>query len=480
MRSRSVLLAVPLLLGPGVLACFSAGYFDTARLRAGVLAWLLLAVAAAVLPQPLPRSGPGRIALAGLAALTALTGLSLLWAPLAGPASDDLQRQLVYLPALAAGIAVLRAPAAARLTEPLLLLGIAGATLYGLSERLLEGLVELEPILSAGDRLAYPLTYWNGTGAFAALGLILAAGIAGDEARPRALRVAAAAAGPLLALAIYLTFSRGALGALAAGLGLLVVLRPTAAQLRAPVVMAATGALAAVATLALPGVTEAGGGSTGDGLAMLALLTALSAAAGALAPSAGARSGATGGARPDPSRALPHLRSVALAVLALVLVATVAAVLQTERDGGRDAPEATASRLASVQSNRYEYWRVAVRAFAEHPAAGEGAGAFRTVWLRERPFRESVRDAHSLYLETAAELGLAGLACLALLFGGVAAAARRTGPAAATPIAALAAFALHAGLDWDWELPALTLVAIVLAARLLAAAEPPAAAPRAA
>jgi len=459
MRSRSVAIAVPLLLGPGVLACFSAGYFDTARLRAGVLAWLALAVAAAVLPRPLPRSGPGRAALAGLAALTALTGLSLLWAPLAGPAADDLQRLLVYLPALAAGVAALRAPAAARLTEPLLLLGIAGATLYGLSERLLPGLVELEPVLSAGNRLAYPLTYWNGTGAFAALGLVLAAGLAGDDGRPRGLRAAAAASGPLLALAIYLTFSRGALGALAVGLGVLVALRPTAAQLRAALLMAAAGATAAAATVALPGVTEAGGPSTGHGLAMLALLAALSAVVGWLAPD--------GDARPRPG-----LRPAALVVLALALAGTVGAVAQAERRGGRDAPEAAASRLASVQSNRYEYWRVAVRAFAEHPAAGEGSGAFRVVWLRERPFRESVRDAHSLYLETAAELGLAGLACLALLLGAVAAAAVRAGAAAATPIAALAAFALHAGLDWDWELPALTLVALALAARLLAAAEP--------
>jgi len=92
MRSRPVLFAAPLLLGPGVLACFSGGFFDTARLRAGVLAWLLLALVAAGTRRPLPAGGPGRLALGGLAALTALTGLSLLWAPLAGPASDDLQR----------------------------------------------------------------------------------------------------------------------------------------------------------------------------------------------------------------------------------------------------------------------------------------------------------------------------------------------------------------------------------------------------
>jgi len=76
-----------------------------------------------------------------------------------------------------------------------------------------------------------------------------------------------------------------------------------------------------------------------------------------------------------------------------------------------------------------------------------------------------VRDAHSLYLETAAELGLVGLLALALFLGGIAAAARRGPP---TLVAVLVAFALHAGLDWDWELPALTLTALLVAAKLLA------------
>jgi hypothetical protein len=115
-----------------------------------------------------------------------------------------------------------------------------------------------------------------------------------------------------------------------------------------------------------------------------------------------------------------------------------------------------------VQSNRYAYWKVALRSFADHPLTGVGSGGFQAEWLRERPFPEPVRDAHSLYLETPAELGLVGLALLALLIGSVAVTARAAGPAAA-----LAAWALHAGADWDWELPALTLVAIVLAGLVL-------------
>ena len=146
-----------------------------------------------------------------------------------------------------------------------------------------------------------------------------------------------------------------------------------------------------------------------------------------------------------PDAPVRWLRAAALAASVLVLAGTVAAMVGTERVPGRDVPEAGPQRLASVQSNRYAYWKVAVEAFADHPLTGEGSGGFRTAWLREREFRESVRDAHSLYLETAAELGLVGLLALGLLVAGCALAAVRAGPAAAGSVAALAAFALHAG-----------------------------------
>src|SRR4051812_18763222 len=127
MRSRSVALAVPLLLGPAVVACASGGYADTARLAAGIGAWLLLAAGAPARPRPPPRSAPALVALAALAALPAWTALSLPWAPRGESAGKDVQRLLLYLPALAAAIAILREPAAARLAEPLLLLGTAAA-----------------------------------------------------------------------------------------------------------------------------------------------------------------------------------------------------------------------------------------------------------------------------------------------------------------------------------------------------------------
>ncbi|HZJ29747.1 MAG TPA: hypothetical protein VFD37_07150, partial [Solirubrobacterales bacterium] len=112
---------------------------------------------------------------------------------------------------------------------------------------------------------------------------------------------------------------------------------------------------------------------------------------------------------------------------------------------------------------------------------GAGSAGFRAEWLRERPVEESAVDAHSLPLETAAELGLPGLLALAMLLagGGLAARdARRADPrllAGAT--AACIVWLLHAAIDWDWEMPAVTLPALIMAGALLAAADGPAAAP---
>jgi O-Antigen ligase. len=134
----------------------------------------------------------------------------------------------------------------------------------------------------------------------------------------------------------------------------------------------------------------------------------------------------------------------------------------------------TSQRLSSTGSNRYAYWKVALRTFADEPLRGVGSGGFATEWLQRRTITEVVRDAHSLYIETLAELGIVGLLLLGLALGAVAACARavyRVDPAlAAGPIAALTAFGLHAGIDWDWEMPALTLVAISLAGVLLSRA----------
>jgi len=48
---------------------------------------------------------------------------------------------------------------------------------------------------------------------------------------------------------------------------------------------------------------------------------------------------------------------------------------------------------------------------------------------------------------------------------------RRAPPLAVGAIAGLVCYAAHAPLDWDWQMPAVTLVAIVLAGVVIAQAE---------
>jgi len=440
-RSR-LLLALPVLLGPVALIFAKGGYFDVPRLIAGALACLLVVLLAITSKRPIPRETAPRLALLGLTILTAWTGASLAWAPIAGVASDDLQRLLLYLAFFTAALALLRPPEVRRLVEPVLLAGIVAAALYGLSERLLPSLLELQTLPSANDRLAWPLTYWNAMGALCGMGLVLAA-----ASRSRI----AAAAAPILGLALYLTFSRGALGATAAGFAVLLALEPTRGRLLRVALVGAAAAIPMAATFVLAAV-EAPGGSATQGAAMLVLLAVTTAAAVALA----------GRELKAGQSSFRFLRVAALGVLAVALIGTA---LLTTRGQSRPAVGAEASRLLSTESNRYAYWRVALDTFSEHPLNGAGSGAFRTEWLRERKIPEAVRDAHSLYFETAAELGLVGLLALALFVGGIVGMARHQ-PKAAGAIAALAVYATHAGLDWDWEMPALTLVALVLAARL--------------
>src|SRR5262245_47274285 len=139
---RRVAAAILLLL-PAALTFGRGGYFGVARTRGALLAFVLLALAAAVSERPLPRTRAGRLALGGLAALAVWTGLSILWAPLGGPAFNDLVRLAMYTAALAAGIALF---SETKWVEPAMLATTVAAAVYGLSERLVPGLVDLEDL----------------------------------------------------------------------------------------------------------------------------------------------------------------------------------------------------------------------------------------------------------------------------------------------------------------------------------------------
>jgi O-antigen ligase len=120
--------------------------------------------------------------------------------------------------------------------------------------------------------------------------------------------------------------------------------------------------------------------------------------------------------------------------------------------------------------DRPAYWGVAVTDASERTLLGSGAGSFDDYWLEHRPIPAYVRDAHSVYLETAAELGVVGLTLLLCALGMplVTAARARDRRFVAPAAAAYSTFLVHAGLDWDWEMPVTTLAGLACGAALLA------------
>jgi O-Antigen ligase len=127
-----------------------------------------------------------------------------------------------------------------------------------------------------------------------------------------------------------------------------------------------------------------------------------------------------------------------------------------------------AGAFLGQRNDRIAYWRVAAKDFGSHVAAGSGAGTYAVYWNRhpQRVYFAPL-NAHSLYLETGAELGVVGLALLlALLAPPLRSIASRDAIRLGAACGFLA-FVLHAGVDWDWEMPVVTTAALYVASVLV-------------
>ncbi len=442
-----------LLAGPTALAFFSGGYFDGPRAWAGLLAWALVAIAVIAAPRPAMTTGSW-LALGGLAALGVWTLLSITWAPVAGSAYHAGQITILYTGVLLAGMLLLQSRRAQLLVEPALAAGALIVIGYGISERLLPGVLHFARSVSAEGRLEQPLTYWNAMGELAALGFVLATRVAGAPDRAPGVRLAATAAAAPLTMGLYLSFSRGALFACVAGLIALVVLAPERGQLRALAVCVVAGALASVAAAPFKGVTAMTGPlgtQERQGAIVFALLVVIMLAAVAVQWRA---------ARGQHAGEIKLPRGSGWIALGVICAGLALAIVVGAKESSKAPLSGGATRLVTLESNRYDYWDVALRAFKAQPLHGVGAGGWAVDWLRYRTINEAAQDAHSLPLQTLAELGIVGILLLIAFLAGVCLSGRealRRAPAmAAGPIAGFVVYVAHAPLDWDWQMPAVT------------------------
>jgi hypothetical protein len=452
--------------------------------------WTSLALAWVVMLALLVRTElrVGRLEAVLLATVTAFTGwiaLSLLWSDRVPQTVLEVERTLVYVAAIAAVVAV----AGSRSASTLLGGVLAGTVIVGasaLAARLFpEHIAQIEDDIG-GFRLDEPIGYWNAVGLIVDVGVLLAIGVAASAPRLGA-RAAAGAAIVVLVPPLYFSFGRGPWLALALGLATLVAVDPRRLQRLAVVCAIAPFPAAAVWIASHSGPLTERGAAVDDvareGQRYAVLIVLLAAAAAAFTGVFGVAERRVRVPRVARHAWIGTLGTAAVVVVAVMLVRYGGPVTLVERGYesftsppvGVKEGESGAKRLFTLSSNgRLDTWAVSWDAFRDRPLLGSGAGTWERVWLEKRPTPLTVRDAHSLYVEMLAEVGLIGLGLLVVTLAvPVAAATRaRRHPLVPSALAGYVAFLAHAGVDWDWEIPAATLPALLCGTAVVLAARP--------
>ena len=472
MSGISVLVLALVAAGLAIMALRGGSFGSVPRLESSIAVWWILGLAVAFgsLPHRRP-SRPALVAALGLLALAAWTTLGLAWTESMERTSTEAVRVLGY-----AGLVLLVACTFGS-RDRRIVVGVLTAVGGGIC--LLALLARLAPELIASEtsragfhrtRLDYPFNYWNALGCWAAMTLALALAFSA-EAEARWMRAASLALASLAPVVVYLTYSRMALvgAALAAVAVIALSGRRWLAAFHAALVAASATAVVLVIR-ASPEIAR-GSGSAGRGTVAGAIVAvvALALATALLEPDERI------GALRMPRRVL---RRVLAGAAAVVLLAGAVVGPQLARRAWRSFERRTpitasdpSERLTSLGGNRRDLWAVALDLFEDHPLKGIGAGTFEFEWNQDPRRSSHIVDAHSLYLESFAELGLTGGLLVLAVLGSLLTAALRAPPreldrparaAAAGAGAAFLVFCVAAGVDWMWESTAVSAFGLTL------------------
>jgi hypothetical protein len=461
-----------------VLGSASGGYFKRDWEPAALVLLGLLAAVVVGRRRVLPGQRPAVVALALLGGLVAWNFLSLLWAGSPGSAWDASNKLLMNL--LVAWLIVLL-PWTGRSAERLL--AVWGLGITALCAASLVSALRASDIggLVIDFRYAGPLGYSNGTAALAAMPVLPLLVLA---SRSRVHPIAAAAyvaASAFLVEFALLPQSRAAVLGLILALVALLALAPHRARLAAYAAVVAGAAIVAGQAvldvdnaidqhrLVIPELHTAA--------RMIGLTVAVAGVVTVVLRLIEARINFG-------TLVIAWARRIAAAMAICVVVAgagiaaanlrTIGDRLESQWHEFRAGAGVTSSgsRLFTTQPfQRYDYWRVAARAFSGAPVGGVGAGNFERHYTAERRYAKHSRYAHSIWFRGIAENGAVGAALfaalLASIFSALVLAWRRGTPSERGVIAATVAvavyFLFHASLDWLDEFPVLAGPAVGLA-----------------
>lgn len=418
-------------------------------------------------------------------AYAAWTSASLLWSPNAGDAWLGAGQTLLYLLAFWVASALVATGASRRWVLAASVLGpsvVAAFTLSALGPRLGD--------MFEDDRLVGTVGYYNGEAAFLLVPLWVAVYLGGSRRVNPILRGSALGGAVLCLDLAVLTQSRGAMVATAVSLPVFFLL--SGQRLRGLLALLPLVAALWVAFPGLNGVYLAFSGGEAPVETLLGLVLPTVWLTAALAGLYGACWGLVDRRWEPPGNAV-RLAGAAVLVCLVGGAALLAVAAPIERvddpvslveqkweafKGNDTSGEERSRYLSASGSGRYELWRVAWEDFEAHPFLGVGTQNYEATYYRSRERGEAfVRQPHMLALEVLSERGIVGgvlffgllATCLAAgvrkRFGGLLGPEGKAQAAALT--AAVAYWFVHSGAEWFWQLPAVTLPAVVYLALLV-------------
>jgi hypothetical protein len=430
------------------------------------------------------------IACAALAAYTAWSFLSILWAHGQGAALHGSDRTLVYLAAFTTFAMLPWTRWSLRVALVLLVAGLGAVALV--SAIRVAALADPSG-LYLDARLVYPLGYYNADAALFTMTALVAIALACRRGGAPVLRVAGLAIAAVCLQLAVLGQSRGWLFTVPAALALTLLILPGRLRLLAFALgPAAATAVAAPALLGVYGHATVHGVALGEPRVahvlhqqgahavramlladmILALLAALAVAFDrrtALSETATRRANRVGAA-------LAVLAVLAAAAIGLAAthghpVGRVERAWNSFAATGAGSGAGGSSRFGGLGSQRADFWRVALHEWSAHPLLGIGQDNFAAGYLRLRRTEQEPRWVHSWELRLLAHTGLIGALLFALFLIAAALAALRGPGVRAPPVRTAAAMALlpaivwlvHGSIDWFWEVPALSVPALAFA-----------------
>lgn len=449
-----------------VLATWWEGAFSLRHWAPAALFAIVVVAATLASGGGVPVSRNLRIALVAIWGFAAWTLLSALWAESVALAWEGANRTIMY-----AALATVALITTSRRRE-LALLG--NAVIYGVAGIAVVTLIRLyvdgSPLFVAG-RLDAPVGYRNATAALFAFmfwPLICAAAPRGGKPSRRAMALSLAT----LALGLaFLTQSRGVLIGLLAGAAVVLALGPDRVRRAWLALLSAVGVAAASPWLLRPyhafsdGQDPASADITAAAVS-LTLIVLVAAAAGLLLAlfDNGLRN-----STPAVAKARLLARGSLAAGAAACVVVALAAVGNPVDFGEEKLDEFTrleggssgATRLGSVEGQRYDLWRVAANELASRPLIGVGESNYQFDYYEERRTDRNLVDPHSLPLRVLAETGLVGAGLFIAFLAALAAALARSWKSASRDTKCTAAGLAAAGavilgqslVDWLWLIP---------------------------